>query len=101
MDYGAILRASDDQHPRKRKRGNSASPAPTAALPGTPEKTEILVQRRRDGEQLWHLDDARLILVIEGLRVFIRPRFLRLPNGQDIVIGHEIVTDDTAVSSDQ
>ena len=31
---------------------------PTAALPGTPEKIAVLMQRRRRREQLFHPDDA-------------------------------------------
>jgi hypothetical protein len=33
-------------------------PAPTHALPGTPEKIAVLQQRARLGQQLWHPQDA-------------------------------------------
>lgn len=33
-------------------------PEPTRALPGTEEKAEVLADRARAGEQLWHPDDA-------------------------------------------
>jgi hypothetical protein len=39
--------------------GRSALPAlPTAALPGTPEKVEVLAQRARLRQSLWHPADA-------------------------------------------
>lgn len=34
-------------------------PAPTRAMPGSPEKLAILEQRARLGQALWHPDDAR------------------------------------------
>lgn len=40
--------------------GKAALPEPTHALPGTPEKVDVLMERARLGQQLWHPDDARL-----------------------------------------
>lgn len=34
-------------------------PAPTRALPGSPDKVAVLEQRARLGQALWHPDDAR------------------------------------------
>lgn len=39
--------------------GGSRTPQPTTALPGTPEKVEVLAQRFARGESLHHPDDAR------------------------------------------
>jgi len=36
------------------------TPEPTDALPGTPEKIEVLEERARRGQALWHPLDARL-----------------------------------------
>lgn len=49
---------------RKPNRGNGqsegfATPEPTMALPGTPEKIEVLAQRIARGERLFHAQDAR------------------------------------------
>jgi hypothetical protein len=35
-------------------------PAPTRALPGTPEKVAVLRERARLGQSLWHPRDAAL-----------------------------------------
>jgi len=35
-------------------------PYPTAAVPGTPEKIAVLMQRAARGLELWHPDDATL-----------------------------------------
>ncbi|MCS6852739.1 MAG: hypothetical protein NZ700_16400, partial [Gemmataceae bacterium] len=35
-------------------------PMPTRALPGTPEKIEVLTERARRRQELWHKDDATL-----------------------------------------
>src|SRR5947207_12404906 len=34
---------------------------PTAAMPGTPEKLEVLAQRARLRQSLWHPDDAPMM----------------------------------------
>ena len=59
-----------DQHPSTSKfarrgtgnfTGNAPLPlAPTSALPGSPEKIEILAERARRREALWHPSDAKL-----------------------------------------
>lgn len=38
--------------------GPKKVPQPTTALPGSPEKVEVLLQREADGEELWHRDDV-------------------------------------------
>lgn len=41
--------------------GRGAQPhAPTAALPGTPEKVAVLEERARMRQELWHPDDATM-----------------------------------------
>jgi hypothetical protein len=40
--------------------GRGTVPAPTTALPGSPEKIAVLEERARLGQQLWHPLDARL-----------------------------------------
>lgn len=41
--------------------GQGAKPhAPTAALPGSPEKVAVLVERARMRQELWHPDDATI-----------------------------------------
>jgi|SRR6516162_557994 hypothetical protein len=35
-------------------------PEPTDAPPGSPEKVEILIQRARNGQSLWHPNDAAM-----------------------------------------
>jgi hypothetical protein len=39
-------------------RGRSPPPAPTSALPGSPEKVAILCQRAALGVSLWHEEDV-------------------------------------------
>jgi hypothetical protein len=46
-------------------------PAPTDALPGSPEKQAILAERAAAGESLWHPGDARL----RHRRIKARARF--------------------------
>jgi hypothetical protein len=38
--------------------GTGTVPIPTDALPGTPAKVCILMERAANGQQLWHADDA-------------------------------------------
>jgi hypothetical protein len=40
--------------------GNAPLPAPTNALPGTPEKLAVLEERARLKQALFHPDDARV-----------------------------------------
>jgi hypothetical protein len=40
--------------------GRTRLPEPTDALPGTPEKVAVLMERARRGLSLWHPDDATL-----------------------------------------
>jgi hypothetical protein len=40
--------------------GTGAMPAPTAALPGSPEKVEVLIERVQNRQALWHPEDADL-----------------------------------------
>lgn len=55
-----------DLYPPARPRGvghsEAAVPAPTAARPGSPEKVAVLEQRARDGQALFHTDDARMTI---------------------------------------
>jgi hypothetical protein len=53
-------------------RGRSLPPAPTSALPGTPEKVAILCQRARDGFSLWHPADPTLFAETGGRRKGVR-----------------------------
>lgn len=47
--------------------GKAKTPCePTTALPGTPEKVAVLMERARLGQSLWHPDDARLETPVES-----------------------------------
>lgn len=46
--------------------GKATPCEPTEALPGTPEKVRVLMERARLGQQLWHPDDARLETPVEA-----------------------------------
>jgi hypothetical protein len=38
--------------------GAGAMPVPTDALPGSPAKVQVLMDRAANGERLWHAEDA-------------------------------------------
>jgi hypothetical protein len=42
--------------------GPAAPCVPTAALPGTPAKVQVLEERATSGQSLWHPGDARRIV---------------------------------------
>jgi hypothetical protein len=47
----------------------SLAPAPTTALPGTPEKVAILAERARQRQALWHPLDAPIVTANHLLEV--------------------------------
>ncbi len=61
-----------------RRRLPALPPAPTAALPGTPEKVAVLRERARLRQALWHPRDATLTDANRTRRSFSRfvPRTL-------------------------
>ena len=56
--------------------GRAPLPAPTSALPGTPEKIAVLEQRARLRQSLWHPDDAQLetggAVELDGVHVLLQ-----------------------------
>ncbi len=54
------LKADQDKGGMPDLTGGRPHPAePTDALPGSPEKVDVLAERASRGEVLWHPDDAR------------------------------------------
>jgi hypothetical protein len=54
--------------------GNAAEPEPTTALPGTPEKLEVLAERAARGEALFHvLDPVNRYRVMQRSFRFLGP----------------------------
>lgn len=49
--------------------GRGSFGEPTDALPGTPEKVEVMVERARLGQQIFHPDDAELDVDHHPLRL--------------------------------
>jgi len=60
-EHGRVGRAVIDRPSpvRRNREGKAEMPEPTDALPGSPEKLQILEDRARRGQYLWHPLDAR------------------------------------------
>jgi hypothetical protein len=61
-----IIRVSDDARDTNSGRGLRTPvnmPEPTSALPGTREKVEVLTDRARRGQVLWHPQDAGMMVL--------------------------------------